>query len=70
MIDADGHTVYVVTTSGNYKYLGRLDVTFNAKGEVKSVLNTSYPRRVIPLSAASQSLGLVDAVEPDPAILE
>jgi 2',3'-cyclic-nucleotide 2'-phosphodiesterase (5'-nucleotidase family) len=67
--DADGRTVYVVTTSGNYKYLGRLDVTFNAKGEVKSVLDTSYPRRVIPLSAASQSLGLVDAVEPDPAIL-
>ena len=67
--DADGRTVYVVTTSGNYKYLGRLDVIFDAKGEVKKVLTSSYPRRVIPVSEASQSLGIVDAVEPDPAIL-
>jgi 2',3'-cyclic-nucleotide 2'-phosphodiesterase (5'-nucleotidase family) len=67
--DADGRVVYVVTTSGNYKYLGRLDAIFDARGEVKTILNSSYPRRVIPLSAASQALGLTDAVEPDAAII-
>ena len=34
--DAAGRTVYIVTTAGNYKYLGRLDVEFNDAGEVAS----------------------------------
>ena len=68
--DADGRTVYIVTTSGNYKYLGRIDVQFDANGEVANVLrDTSYPRRVIPQSEAATTLGLDDAVAPDPGIV-
>jgi 2',3'-cyclic-nucleotide 2'-phosphodiesterase / 3'-nucleotidase / 5'-nucleotidase len=67
--DADGRTVYVVTTAGNYKYVGRLDVSFDAAGEVTGFdAAASYPRRVIPTSAAATTLGLSDAVPPDPAI--
>ena len=47
--DADGRDVHIVTTAGNYRYLGRLDVTFDAEGEVAEVLaETSGPRRVDP----------------------
>ncbi len=68
--DADGRTVYIVTTAGNYKYLGRLDVEFDADGEVAQVLtDTSYPRRVIPQSDTATALGLSDAVAPDPGIV-
>ena len=42
--DAAGRTVYVVTTAGNYKYVGRLDVVFGADGEVSRVVaGASYP---------------------------
>jgi 2',3'-cyclic-nucleotide 2'-phosphodiesterase (5'-nucleotidase family)/DNA-binding beta-propeller fold protein YncE len=34
--NADGQTVPVVTTSGQYRYLGRLDVTFDGAGVVTS----------------------------------
>jgi 2',3'-cyclic-nucleotide 2'-phosphodiesterase / 3'-nucleotidase / 5'-nucleotidase len=68
--DADGRTVYVVTTAGNYKYLGRLDVEFDAEGEVSDIVEaTSYPRRVIPESATATTLGLTNAVPPDPGIV-
>jgi 2',3'-cyclic-nucleotide 2'-phosphodiesterase/3'-nucleotidase/5'-nucleotidase len=68
--DADGRTVYIVTTAGNYKYLGRLDVEFDALGEVSRIITeTTYPRRVIPTSAAATQLGLADAVTPDPGIV-
>lgn len=68
--DADGRTVPIVTTAGNYKYLGRLDVVFDADGEVTQVVTeTSYPRRVIPESATATDLGLTDAVAMDPGIV-
>lgn len=68
--DADGRTVYIVTTSGNYKYLGRIDVEFDADGEVAEVLReSSYPRRVLPDSDAAETLGLTDTVAPDPGIV-
>lgn len=68
--DADGRTVPIVTTAGNYKYLGRLDVAFDASGEVSSVVTeTSYPRRVIPESDTATDLGLTDAVPMDPGIV-
>lgn len=68
--DADGRTVYIVTTAGNYKYLGRLDVEFDAEGEVSRVItDTSYPRRVIPESDVATDLGLTDAVPMDPGIV-
>ncbi|GAB4442350.1 MAG: hypothetical protein OHK0015_40860 [Chloroflexi bacterium OHK40] len=67
--DADGKPTYIVTTSGNYKYLGRIDATFNARGEVTSInAATSFPRRVVPVSAGATALGITDAVEPDAGI--
>jgi 5'-nucleotidase len=69
--DLDGRPVPIVTTAGNYKYLGRLDVTFGADGEVEAVDPVlSYPRRVIPdVQEGTQlaDLGISDAVAPDPA---
>ncbi|GAB4113469.1 MAG: hypothetical protein OHK0050_16690 [Roseiflexaceae bacterium] len=67
--DADNRDVYVVTTAGNYRYVGRLDVEFDANGEVSQVISErSYPRRVIPASSAATTLGLSDTVTPDPQI--
>ena len=72
--DIDGNTVYLVTTKGNYKYLGRLDVDFDTSGVVTAIdLTESYPRRNIPdtaeNAAAIAALGLTDAAEPDAAIV-
>lgn len=68
--DAAGRTVYIVTTAGNYKYLGRIDATFDANGEISSInAANSFPRRVIPTSAAATALGIADAVTPDPGIV-
>ena len=68
--DKDGRTVYLVTSKGNYKYLGRLDATFDATGEVTSINSqTSYPRRVIPTSDAATTLGVSDAVAMDADIV-
>ena len=64
--DAAGKVVPVVTTSGNYKYLGRVDIRFDKKGNVTEVVQaTSYPRRVIPMSSEATLLGLSDAVISD-----
>ena len=64
--DAAGKVVPVVTTSGNYKYLGRVDIRFDKKGNVAEVVQaTSYPRRVIPMSSEATLLGLSDAVVSD-----
>ncbi|HET7738893.1 MAG TPA: 5'-nucleotidase C-terminal domain-containing protein, partial [Tepidiformaceae bacterium] len=69
VIDADGRTVYVVTTAGNYKYLGRLDVEFDDEGEVSEIIaEMSYPRRIIPASAEATGLGLTDVVTPDAGV--
>lgn len=72
--DKDGNTVYLVTTKGNYKYLGRLDVEFDDGGVVTAIdLNNSYPRPNIPDTAenadAIAALGLTDVYEPDAAIV-
>ena len=64
--DVDGRTVYIVTTNGNYKYVGRLDVEFDAAGEVSSIHGErSYPRRGVVASPAATDVGLIDAVTPD-----
>jgi 5'-nucleotidase len=69
--DADGRSVPIVTTSGNYKYVGRLDVRFNGNGDVVGVIpERSFPRRVVVAGAAATQLGIADAVEPDEAIAE
>jgi 5'-nucleotidase len=68
--DADGVDVPLITAKGNYSYLGRFDVTFDAKGKVSSYnKTTSYPRRVIPSSSVSKALGISDAVTPDAKIV-
>lgn len=72
--DKDGNTVYLVTTKGNYKYLGRLDIEFDDDGVVTSILtDSSYPRRNIPDTAenadAITALGVTDVSELDAAIV-
>jgi 2',3'-cyclic-nucleotide 2'-phosphodiesterase / 3'-nucleotidase / 5'-nucleotidase len=68
--DAAGNTVYIVTTAGNYKYLGRLDVEFDAAGAVTRVFTeTSYPRRVVPTTPQATTLGVTDAVISDTQII-
>jgi 2',3'-cyclic-nucleotide 2'-phosphodiesterase (5'-nucleotidase family) len=56
--DADGVGVPVVTTAGDYKYVGRLVVSFNRRGEVIDVDRSSGPVRVSGVAP--------DAVAPDP----
>ena len=64
--DMAGKVVPIVTTSGNYKYVGRVDVKFDKKGNVSEVVQAaSYPRRVIPTSGESVMLGVTDSVLPD-----
>lgn len=68
--DADGETVYLVTSRGNYKYVGRLDVSFDENGEVTGIIaEESYPRRVIPSDANDPAtlaaLGVTDAITQD-----
>lgn len=58
--DADGKTVPIVTTSGDYKYVGRLIVEFDRAGNVVGVDETSGPVRVSGVAP--------DAVAPDPQI--
>ena len=63
-----GMIVPMVTAKGNYNYLGRLDVKFDAEGHVKSWDADSYPRRVIVRDAVSEAVGATDAVAEDAAI--
>jgi 5'-nucleotidase len=69
--DADGIDVPLITTKGNYNYLGRFDVTFSSAGKVTEYnKKTSYPRRVIPASSVATALGVTDQVTPDSRIVE
>ena len=64
--DASGNEVPIVTTAGNYLYLGRIDLTFDGNGELKSWnKKTSFPRRVVIADDVSASLGVTDAVQPN-----
>ena len=58
--NADAISTPVVTTSGNYKYVGRVILGFNASGEVVEVLTESGPVRV---SGTGE-----DVVSPDPDV--
>ena len=60
--DAAGQDVPVVTTSGGYRYVGQLVVSFDKDGNVLDVLDGSGPVRVT--TGASNP----DAVEPDPVV--
>ena len=68
--DADGRTVYIVTTAGHYRYVGRLDAVFDAAGEVESIVGaSSYPRPVAPASEAATLAGFAGAVVADAALV-
>jgi len=58
--DADGNTVPIVTTSGDYKYVGRLIIEFDRGGNVVGVDDRSGPVRVSGVAP--------DAVAPDPQV--
>jgi 5'-nucleotidase len=61
--DADGRDVPVVSTGGNYKYVGRLIADFDSGGNLLSVAEASGPVRV---AGGSQD----DAVTPNPLVEE
>ena len=68
--DKGGNEVPLVTTSGNYKYLGRADLFFDEKGNLDAVNPlTSYPRRVVPVSTVATAAGVTDAVTPKASIV-
>ena len=60
--NADGVDVPVVTTTGNYKYIGRLVVEFDENGVVTTIGDDSGPVRV---AGGAEP----DAVEPDASVL-
>jgi len=71
LTDQDGIEVPLVTTSGNYKYLGRADLIFDSRGNLLVVDPlTSYPRRVIPTSQVAIAAGVTDAVTQKVSITE
>lgn len=70
LTDAADRTVYLVTSNGNYKYSGRLDVVFDADGEVSSIVNElSYLRRVVVAGEAATNVGIADAVAKDAGLV-
>jgi 5'-nucleotidase len=58
--DADGNDIPIVTTSGDYRYLGRLILGFDDAGNLTEILDESGPVRVSGTGA--------DAVTPDPDV--
>jgi 5'-nucleotidase len=64
-VDMDGNSLPVVTTSGQYFYLGRLVVDFDKWGNVIDIGNDSGPVRVAG-GACDGTLPCDDAVAPDP----
>lgn len=48
--DADNNPVYIVTTPGEYKYVGELKVVFDANGVITAVDSTSGIKRVAALN--------------------
>ena len=67
--DKNGKEVPLVTTSGNYKYLGRADLYFDEKGNLEFNKLNSYPRRVVPTSTVATAAGITDAVTPKASIV-
>lgn len=62
--DSTGAPIPVVTTNGNYKYVGRLDVAFDAAG--RATVEGGGPERVVSTTSAAPP---ADAVAPDPALV-
>ncbi|UCH26078.1 MAG: 5'-nucleotidase C-terminal domain-containing protein [Trueperaceae bacterium] len=66
-VDGDGHEIPVVTTSGQYGYVGQLVVGFDRSGNVIAIGDNSGPVRVAGDDCGG-TLPCDDAVEPDPAV--
>lgn len=62
--DLGGNAIPIVTTDGNYGYLGRVTLSFDASGNLTGVDGTSNPQRV-----ARDSVDPLHGVGPNAAIL-
>lgn len=62
--DADGRTVHVVTTQGDYTYLGQLEADFDTAGEVIRIRHTSGPRIVSASTAGMDADVKTETVDP------
>jgi 5'-nucleotidase/UDP-sugar diphosphatase len=65
--DKSGDEVPVVTTSGEYRYVGRLVVGFDADGMIETIDPSSGPVRVA-TGTCNDNLPCDDAVTPDPTM--
>lgn len=65
--DLSGDDVPVVTTSGEYRYVGKLVVGFDALGNILAIDDGSGPVRVAS-GTCNGTLPCDDAVTPDPAV--
>jgi 5'-nucleotidase len=65
--DKSGDTVPVVTTSGEYRYVGRLVVGFDATGAMALIDSSSGPVRVA-TGTCNGTTPCTDAVVPDPTM--
>lgn len=59
--DADGNTVALVSTAGKYKYVGQLNVTFDAQGNVTAASGD-------PVRVASTTVDPANGVAPDATV--
>ncbi len=64
IVNADGARVPVVTTSGQFRYLGRITLHFDAAGVLTATSNPG------PVRVVDASTGLPDGVKPDVTMLE
>jgi 5'-nucleotidase len=62
--DLGGNSIPIVTTDGNYGYLGRVTLSFDATGNLTGVDGTSNPQRV-----ARDSIDPLHGVAADPGVL-
>lgn len=60
--DADGDTVYVVTTAGQFKYLGNFNAQFSARGEIISYDGGAIRVSAIAPDAVTANQGIQDNV--------
>lgn len=68
IVGSDGNPIPVVSTAGEYRYLGVLDVDFDASGRVTNILNTSGPVRID--SAFAQDANIeANVIAPSQAII-
>lgn len=62
--DADGRTVHVVTTQGDYTYLGQLEADFDTAGEVIRIRHSSGPRMVSSATVGVDANVKTETVDP------